>query len=116
MGQSGGTLEKADETLLAQRTQLGGSDIVREQVKRPFARRIELTLKAGEHADKQIVKPRQALGLGIDQIAAPANHESDLEGDLAGCENRPEIRADADCSAMVCESRGSDLFSPPTVP
>ncbi len=114
--QPAGSLQVAHEAFLAGSAQLGRGDKAGQQVQRPLGGQIEGALQAGKDADQKIVQTRQALGLPVDQIAAPADQQADLEVEFAGrLIGRRSLRART-WSAMVRASRGSDLFSPPLVP
>jgi len=86
----------AHEAFLAGSAQLGRGDKAGQQVQRPLGGQIEGALQAGKDADQKIVQTRQALGLPVDQIAAPADQQADLEVEFAGRLDRAQIAAGAD--------------------
>ena len=117
VGQAAGGLQVADEALLAGGAQLGRGDEVGQQVQRPLGGEVEGALQAGEDADQQVVQAGKAPGLRLDQVAAPADQQADLEVEFgAPARSARRSRRMRTWSAMMRASRGSDLFSPPTVP
>ena len=65
------------------------------EMQRAFGLEIEAGFQAGKDADEQVVHACQALGLSLDQIAASADEQPDLEVDLGGGLDRAQIGAGA---------------------
>ena len=86
----------AHKALLAGGAQLGRGDVAGQQVQRPLGLEVEAGFQAWKDADQQVVHAGQALGLGIDEVAAPADEQPDLEIEF-GCRlDRPQVGAGAD--------------------
>ena len=105
--QAAGGLEVAHQALLAGGAQLG---------RRSFGLEVEAGFQARKDADEQFAHAGQALGLR--STMSPRRLTSSLisrSSSVAGSIGRRSGRVRT-WSAMVRASRGSDLFSPPTVP
>ena len=96
VGQAACGPQVAHEARLAGGAQLGRSDELGQQMQRALAGQVEAALEAGEDADQQVVQARQALGLRLDQVAAAADQQPDLEVELGGGLDRAQVGAGAD--------------------
>jgi len=96
MGQPPGGLQMAHKALLAGGAQLGRGDVAGQEVQRPLGLEVEAGFQARKDAHQQVVHAGQALGLGIDQVAAPADEQPDLEIEFARRIDRPQVGAGAD--------------------
>lgn len=111
LGQSAGGFEMAHQPLFAGGTQFGRGNVAGQEVQRPLGGKVEAALQARENADEEVVQAREALGLGIDQIAPSSNQQPDLEGDLGGGFDRPQIGAGANLVGD-CALRGGERERP----
>ena len=84
VGQAAGGLQVPDEAPLAGSAQLGRGDELGQENERPLGGQVEAPFEAGEDAGQQIVQAGKALGLRIDQIAAPADQQAQLEVEFGG--------------------------------
>ena len=73
----------------------GRGDELAEQDERSLGGQVEAAFEAGKDADQEVVQAGQALGLGLDEIATPANQQAELEVDLAGGFDAAQVLADA---------------------
>jgi hypothetical protein len=82
----------------------------------PSSYSAEAAVQARENADEQVVQAREALGLGIDQIAPSSNQQPDLEVELGGGLDRPQIGASANLVGDGVRIAGVGLVLAATVP
>ena len=95
MGHTAGGLEVADEAPGARGAQLGRRDVAAQEMLRALGGQVEEALQAGEDADEEVVLAAEPLGLGVDQVAAAADEQPQLEVELGGRLDRPQVAADA---------------------
>ena len=62
----------------------------------PLVVRSRVRFQAGEDANQQVVHPGKALGLRLDQVAAPTDQQPDLEVEFGRRLDRAQIVARAD--------------------
>ena len=117
LGSSAGGLQVAHQTLLAGGAQLGRGDVARQQVQRSFGLEVEAGFQSRERCRRAGRACATAAGSahrpdrGAGRPAAGSRGRVSVAGSIGRRSER--VRT---WSAMVRASRGSDLFSPPTVP